>query len=202
MRRNEGYNIIGEKWEYTLLADNYFDKNRDPKPASLIWHGVDFPPIAYEISPQVTADDISGPWWLPLLLWNGEVFDSNVFCYSVFLGLVPVVSILALDQEFEAETVSIRTIYVPHYSENCENAASHKNRLRSLMRNLVTHSNTQEADKYYSEVIDGLQKMRGTGEYETKFKLALLRFPYRAWIEGSFRLYTHPVVFYYPNQKK
>ena len=195
MPREQKGDILGQRWEYTLLADDFYEideaaKELNPPAGTIAWRGYSYPEIAFSISPQLQSNGISGPWWLPDdSLWHNKDILLSILSKAVILESVPVMKDYML-LNTDVEIVRQETLRVPileHYK------AKDQYKLSNMMHRLVTCA---EEDKkvHYTEIVQALKKMCNKKETTFRIKLCLVKFPHRIWVEGIYHMRIYPII--------
>ena len=141
MPRPHKRDIMGEIWEYTLLADDFSEIDKDagdlsPPAGTMSWRGYSYPDVAYKFTPAQESYGINGPWWLPDdLLWVKNDLILSILSKAVVLESVPVIKDQILLNS-SIEIVRQETVYVPKVKE-LPYGQNVKNELCMMMRNLV-----------------------------------------------------------------
>ncbi len=196
MPRERKEDILGQRWEYTLLADDYSEIDRDakglnPPAGTMIWSGYSYPEIAFSLSTQLKNNGTSGPWWLPDdLLWKNKDLLLSILSKAVILESVPVIKDYLLLNS-SVEIVRQETLHVPilEYPKGAEQ----KSQLSSMMHSLITCAKEYKEIRY-TEVVRAIKELYKQDEKSFRIRLCLVEFPHRIWVEGIFHARIHPII--------
>ena len=197
MPRPHKRDILGETWEYTLLADAFTDIDKDaedlnPPAGTMSWRGYSYPDVAYKFDPSQENNGLNGPWWLPDdLLWTQDDLIPSILSKAVVLESVPVIK----DQMFLNSNIEIirqEIVYVPKV-DNLPNGQNVKNELCLMMGGLVTCS-LNEKERRFSELVGTLKKYHKQTDESFRVRMCLVKFPHRIWGEGIYHTRIHPVI--------
>lgn len=198
MPRPHKRDILGEKWEYTLLADDFSEiddeaKNLNPSAGTMSWRGYSYPDIAYKFKPVLAPDGSSGPWWIPdEFLWSQGDLTLSILNKAFLLESVPVIKDTMLMNNPNIEIVRQEVVFIPKIKKtNCE--SSMKNQMRHMMRELVTCP-IDKKELCFSELVNALKILQNQAEESFRIKLCLVKFSHRIWIEGISHIRIHPVI--------
>ena len=197
MPRPHKRNILGETWEYTLLADAFSEIDKDaenlnPPAGTMSWSGYSYPDVAYKFDPSQGNNGINGPWWLPDdLLWIQDDLILNILSKAVVLESVPVIKDQMLINS-NIEIIRQEIVYVPKV-ENLPNGQNVKNELCMMMSSLVTCS-LNEKEMRFSELVSTLKKFYKQTDESFRVRMCLVNFPHRLWSEGLYHTRIHPVI--------
>lgn len=194
MPRAHKGDFLGERWEYTLVSDEFSELDEDakglnPSAGTMFWKSFSYPDIAFSFSPQIQSGRINGPWWLPDdLLWASKDLLLSILSKAVILESIPVVKDYMLLNS-SVEILRQETVYVPAMKKIQEDE---KNQLCSLMCSLVI-CETNEKESRFTDIVTLLKRYKQNTD-SFRIRLCLLRFPHRIWIEGLYHTRTHPVI--------
>lgn len=197
MPRPHKRDILRETWEYTLLADDFseFDKDAEdlsPSAGTMGWRGYSYPDVAYKFSPSQENDGLNGPWWLPDdLLWMQDDLILSILSKAVVLESVPVIKDQMLLNS-NIEIVRQETVYVPKVKD-LPYGQDVKNELCMIMSRLVT-CDLNEKEKRFSELVSTLKKYHKQTDKSFQVRMCLVKFPHRIWVEGLYHIRIHPVI--------
>lgn len=190
--------ILGETWEYTLLADDFstFDdsaRDIEPPAGTMSWRGYSYPTVANEISPSIKNDGASGPWWLPdEMLWEDDKLLHNILRKAYFMECIPVVKDTLLMECTDIDILRREQIFIPRDS-NSSAGMNCSGMFRQLMRKLTVCSDSDK-EWAFSELVNALKATEPSREDATKINLCLVKFPYRIWLEGLSHIRIHPII--------
>lgn len=194
-RENKG-DFFGHRWEYTLLANDFSEIDEDakyitPSAGTMTWRGYSYPEIALSISPQLQSNGVNGPWWLPDdLLWHSKDLLLSILSKAVIMESVPVIKDHLL-LNTSIEILRQEMVRVPINMSQKSN--EQKTKLSSIMSRLVTCA---EVDKEacFTEIVQEIKNMPYRDEEHFKFRLCLVKFPHRIWVEGIYHMRLHPII--------
>ena len=196
MPREQKGDILGEQWEYTLLADDFSEIDDDakainPSAGTMLWRGYSYPEIAFSIRPKSQCNGINGPWWLPDdLLWHGEDLLLSILSKAVIMESVPVIKDhMLLDSS--VEIVRQETVRVPINKSPKSN--EQKTKLSAIMSRLVTCAE-DDKEACFTEIVQEIKSIHHKDEESYKFRLCLVKFPHRIWVEGIYHMRLHPII--------
>lgn len=190
--------ILGEAWEYTLLADDFstFDTDANdvlPPAGTMLWKGYSYPSVASEITPVIHEDGSSGPWWLPDdSLWTDDCRLINILRKACFMESVPVIKDELLMTCSDIAVLRREQVFIP-LDPSAAAETTKYNSFRSLMRKLVICDDADK-DAAFTELITALRGINVQRKNAKKFNICLVKLPYRIWIEGLSHMRIHPII--------
>lgn len=190
--------ILGETWEYTLLADDFSSFDEDakgitPAAATMSWRGCSYPTVANEISPSIKKDGSSGPWWLPDdTIWEDDRLLLNILQKAYFMESIPVVKDTLLVGCTDIEIIRREQIFIP--SESGSPVKTYRDgALRQAICKLIM-CGASEKECAFAELISAFKSDELAKENAFRINLYLVKFPYRIWVEGLSHMRIHPII--------